>query len=263
MAQVSETKGLILFSRDYKEKDKLIKIFTESAGKVMFFAKGIHRPNNPLRPAIMPFTEAVYIGNLKEDGLSFLNSAKEVHPLRKLQEDIFLNAYGSYILGLVDAAIDDHVYDPALYSFTKQALELMDQGYDGETILNIFELQIMQRFGVALNWRACSICGKTTGAFDFSSKYSGILCQDHWHMDEHRYHADPRSIYFIRMFSTISYDKISSVNLKTETKQAIRKTIDQLYEEYVGLHLKSKRFIDQMGEWQNMLKPVDPDNDLK
>lgn len=39
MAQVGETKGIILFSRDYKEKDKLIKIFTESAGKVMFLQR--------------------------------------------------------------------------------------------------------------------------------------------------------------------------------------------------------------------------------
>ncbi|WP_394814988.1 DNA repair protein RecO, partial [Phocaeicola vulgatus] len=56
MAQIGETKGIILFSRDYKEKDKLIKIFTESAGKVMFFAKGIHRANNPLQTAVQPFT---------------------------------------------------------------------------------------------------------------------------------------------------------------------------------------------------------------
>jgi DNA repair protein RecO (recombination protein O) len=28
-----------------------------------------------------------------------------------------------------------------------------------------------------------------------------------------------------------------------------------LYEEYIGLHLKSKKFIDQMSEWQDVLKP--------
>ena len=48
MAQVGETKGIILFSRDYKEKDKLIKIFTESAGKVMFFCKGNSSCEQPL-----------------------------------------------------------------------------------------------------------------------------------------------------------------------------------------------------------------------
>lgn len=254
MSQVAETKGIILFTRDYKEKDQLIKIFTESAGKVMFFAKGIHRPNHPLRNAVQPFTEAVYIANLKTEGLSFLNSAKDIQPFRKLQEDIFLNAYGAYILGLVDAAIDDHVYDPALYHFTHSALKLLNEGADGETILNIFEIQIMQRFGVALNWRHCGVCGKTTGSFDFSSKYNGILCQEHWGMDEHRYHADPRGIYFLRMFASLSYDKIGEINLKVETKEAIRKILDQLYEEYIGLHLKSKKFIDQMSSWQDLLK---------
>lgn len=259
MANIVESNGLILFTRDYKEKDKLVKIFTESAGKQMFFAKNIQRPNNPLRSAIQPFTEAVYIGNFKTEGLSFLNSAKEVRPLRQLQTDIFLNAYASYILGLVDAAIDDHVYDPMLYRFTSDALHQLDAGADGETIMNIFEVQIMQRFGVSLNWQKCGVCGKTQGAFDFSSKYSGILCEAHWHLDPHRYHADARVIHFLRLFSAITYEKISSINLKPETKQQIRATLDQLYDEYIGLHLKSKKFIDQMSSWQDLLKPKDPE----
>lgn len=258
MANLVESKGLILFTRDYKEKDKLVKIFTESAGKQMFFAKNIQRPNNPLRSAIQPLTEAVYLGNFKSEGLSFLNSAKEVTPLHRLQADIFLNAYGTYILGLVDAAIDDHTYDPQLYQFTSEALHKMDDGEDGETILNIFELQVMQRFGVSLNWQRCGVCGKTQGRFDFSSKYNGILCETHWHLDPHRYHADVRAIYFLRLFAAISYEKISSINLKPETKAAIRQTLDQLYEEYIGLHLKSKKFIDQMSSWQAVLKKPEP-----
>ena len=35
----AETQGLVLYSRNYKEKDKLVKIFTESFGKRMFFVK--------------------------------------------------------------------------------------------------------------------------------------------------------------------------------------------------------------------------------
>ncbi len=38
-----ETKGILLFSKDHKEKDKLVKIFTESAGKQMFYVEGAHR----------------------------------------------------------------------------------------------------------------------------------------------------------------------------------------------------------------------------
>ncbi len=58
----------------------------------------------------------------------------------------------------------------------------------------------------------------------------------------------------VRMFSAISYDKISGIHLKEETKQAIRELIDQLYDEYVGIHLKSKKFIDQMKSWATRIK---------
>ena len=54
MSQLVESKGLILSSRNYKEKDKLVKIFTESSGKMMFYIKGIHRQNQPLAPALLP-----------------------------------------------------------------------------------------------------------------------------------------------------------------------------------------------------------------
>lgn len=251
---LGETKGIILFTKDFKEKDKLVKIFTESYGKLMFFVKGAHRKNNPLLPAILPFTEAVYIGNFREEGLSFLNSSKEVQPFRNIQQDIFINAYGTYILNLVDAAIEDQHYDPNLFQFTHMALSALNEQKDPEIITNIFEIQLLERFGVRPEWHHCVACGETQGKFDYSSKYSGVLCEKHWHLDEQRYHADPRAIHFIRLFSQVSYEKVQIIQVKEETKKSIRETIDMLYDEYVGLHLKSKKFIDQMKTWENTLK---------
>ena len=261
---IQESKGIILFTRNHKEKDKLVKIFTESAGKQMFYVRGAHRPNNPLSPALQPYTAATYIGKFNSEGLSFLNSAKEVHAFRNIQADIFMAGYATYLLNLADAAIEDHVYDPNLYTFLYQALLMMDQGNDGEILTNIFEVQILQRFGVAIHWHECAICGQTQGKFDYSSKYSGVLCEQHWSKDERRYHASPVAIHFIRLFSQITYDKIQSIELKKETKALIRQVIDMLYEEYVGIALKSKKFIDQTGKWENMLQPKsDTANEIK
>lgn len=254
LANVGESKGMILFSRDYKEKDKLVKIFTESSGKLMFYVKGAHRKNNPLTPALQPYSEAVYIGSFKNEGLSFLNAAKDVKPFRKIQEDIFLSAYAAYLLSLVDAAIEDRVYDPHLYQFLHQALKLMDDGMDAEVITNIFEVQLLNRFGVAPIWSHCVICGETQGRFDYSSRNGGVLCERHWERDLHRYHADPKAVHFVRMFSAITYEQIENISVKDETKADIRELIDQLYEEYVGIHLKSKKFIDQMKSWEDVLK---------
>ncbi|MFV0558637.1 MAG: DNA repair protein RecO [Enterococcus sp.] len=248
-----ETEGLILFSKDFKEKDKLVKIFTESAGKQMFFVRGVHKRNSPLAAAILNFTQGTYFGELKTEGLSFLNGAKNVTALRKIQEDIFLAGYATYILNLVDAAIEDRVYDPHLYQFTKEALLMIDQGRDPEIITNIFEVQLLNRFGIALHWENCAVCQETKGRFDYSSKYNGVLCERHWSQDERRYHATPKSIHFLRMFAAISYEQIESIHLQAETKLEIRKTLDLIYDEYVGINLRSKKFIDQMHSWEGLL----------
>lgn len=258
---LGESKGLVLFAKDYKEKDKLVKIFTESFGKQMFFIKNAHRKNNPLMPALLPFTQAVYIGDFRTEGLSFINSSKEVRPFLAIQQDIFLNAYATYILNLADTAIEDRVYDPGLFSFSMQALELIDEGKDPEVITNIYEIQLLHRFGVAIDWRSCRVCGQTQGRFDYSSKYSGVLCEKHWDLDQHRYHGDPKAIHFIRLFSAVSYEKLNKIEVHTETKAQIRKIIDELYDEYVGVHLKSKKFIDQMKTWENTLKEKRSEND--
>ncbi|HCM90161.1 MAG TPA: DNA repair protein RecO [Vagococcus sp.] len=249
-----EVQALVLFSKNYREKDKLVKLFTESHGKKMFFVKNANRKNNPFQAAIQPYTKAVYIADIKLEGLSFLNNVKEIYPFKNIQQDIFISAYATYLLNLVDTAIEDGVYDPALYGFTLEALTLLEKNYDPEIITNIFEVQILERFGVKINWDRCAICGKTEGRFDFSSSYSGLLCESHFHMDERRSHFEMNAIHFIRLFSRINYKQISTIKLKPETKLSIRKTLDELYDEYVGIQLKSKKFITTMKSWENMLK---------
>jgi len=47
---------------------------------------------------------------------------------------------------------------------------------------------------------------------------------------------------------------LETISLKSEIKQELRQFMDQLYEEYVGIHLKSKKFIDSLADWGQLLK---------
>lgn len=254
MRHQEEVQGIVLFNRNYREKDKLVKIFTETYGKKMFFVKGANRKNNPLTPALQSFTKSLYIADIKEEGLSFLNGVKEIKMFEEIQKDIFISAYATYILNLVDIAIEDGTYDPALYGFTLEAITLLNQKIDPEIITNIFEVQLLKRFGISINWKRCCICGETRGKFDYSFSKHGILCEKHWHIDEQRAHFDAVGMHFIRLFSQISYKQINEITLKRETKDMIRFILDDIYTEYVGIFLKSKKFIDDMKNWKNILK---------
>lgn len=249
-----ETKGLIIYSRPHKEKDKLVKIFTEKYGKMVFFVKGATRKNNPLSAGIQPMTEATYAGEIKEEGLSFLNSVKFIKPYTYLQQDIFANAYGTYLLNLADAAIEDKKQDVALFAFLKVALNDLNEKKDPEVITNIFEVQILTRFGVGLHLESCAVCGNREGPFDFSTKYHGLLCQNHFSLDERRFHANPKACYLLKVFSDLPLQQIGHINVSPETKAGLRKILDDIYEEYVGIHLKSKHFIEEMKKWESLMK---------
>ena len=55
----------------------------------------------------------------------------------------------------------------------------------------------------------------------------------------------------------IDFETLETISLKPEIKQELRQFMDQLYEEYVGIHLTSKKFIDSLADWGQLLKEED------
>lgn len=250
--QIRETSGLILYNRNYREDDKLVKIFTETAGKRMFFVK--HAGKSKLSSVIQPLTVADFILKINDDGLSYIEDYRDVEVYKKINADLFTLSYASYVVALADAALVDAVSDPQLFVFLRKTLELMDQGLDYEILTNIFEIQLLERFGVNLNFHDCVFCHRVGLPFDFSYKYSGLLCPQHYEKDQHRSHLDPNVPYLLDRFQNISFEELQSISIKPEMKKKLRQFIDDLYENYVGLHLKSKKFINDLGKWGDIMK---------
>lgn len=254
MAQLEEVEGIVLYRRRHRERDFLVKIFTKRFGKVMFFVRGSKKQQSDLMQAIQPFSRATFIADIREGGLSFLRGSKDLETYRELQIDIFRNAYATYICALADAALEDKIMNLDMYYQIENSLNLLNEEYDPEVIMNIIEIKFLRNFGVAPNFIACSVCGKSEGIFDFSDKYHGILCSEHFYEDPRRLHVNPKAMHLIRLYSVLKLDKIGDISIKPETQQEIKRLIEHIYDESVGLKLKSKKFIDNLHEWEDTLK---------
>lgn len=254
MAEIEEVEGIVLYRRKHRERDFLVKIFTQKFGKIMFYVRGRKGKTSHLSQAIQPFTVATFIADIRDSGLSFLRGAKHVETFRELNTDIFKNAYATYICGLADATSEDHVVNYNLYQQVKDSLHLIDEGYDERVVTNILEIKFLLYFGVQPNLRACAVCGETMGVFDYSDKFHGILCSQHFFEDNRRLHVDPKAVHLIRLYSVIKLDKIGEISIKEQTQNEIIRLIDHIYNESVGLHLKSKKFIDNLYQWEDFLK---------
>lgn len=246
------SQGLVLYNRNFREDDKLVKIFTEQAGKRMFFVK--HAGKSKLAPVIQPLTAANLLMKINDDGLSYIEDYQDVVTYHQINEDLFIMSYASYVAALADASLQDNQPDPALFAFLQKTLELMNNGLDYEVLTNIFEIQILSRFGVSLNFHDCAFCHRPGLPFDFSFKYSGVLCPDHCHQDERRCHLNPNLPFLLDQFQAVRFSELETISLKPDIKKQLRDFIDLLYDEYVGIHLKSKKFIDSLGDWGSILK---------
>ncbi|MDN6162132.1 MAG: DNA repair protein RecO [Atopostipes sp.] len=254
MAKIEELDGVVLYQRKHRERDFLVKIFTKRLGKIMFFVRGSKRQQGEIYQAIQSFTQARFIADVRDSGLSFLRGAKNIERNYDLQTDIFHNSYATYIAELMDAVIEDRQEDYQLYELLQKSLSLINEGYPAEVITNIIEIKLLRPFGVGPNFVACSVCDKTKGTFDYSDKYHGILCSEHFYEDPRRLHIDPKAVHLVRLYSVINLDKIGEISVSQKTQSQIQKLIDHIYDELVGLHLKSKSFIDNLYKWEDYLK---------
>lgn len=250
--QQIETRGLVLYNQNFREDDKLVKIFTEHSGKRMFFVK--HISKSRLTAGIQPLSFADFIVKINDSGLCYIDDIQHIRTFPKIQEDIFTLSYASYLISLADACLEDGIVDESLLAFLETLLELMEEGLDAEVLTNIFEIQILSRFGVSLNFHECLFCHRVGLPFDYSFRFSGVLCPEHYHKDSRRSHLDPNVLYLLDQFQTISFSELKTISLKSDIKQKLRVFIDQIYEEYVGIHLKSKKFIDELSNWGDIFK---------
>lgn len=247
-----ESRGLILYNRNYREDDKLVKIFTETAGKRMFFVK--HASKSKLSSVIQPLTRANFLLKLNDSGLSYIDDYHDAELYQSINEDIFRMSYATYVVALADAAIVDNYPDPQLFAFLVKTLELMNEGLDYEVLTNIFEVQILERFGARLNFHECVFCHRVGQRFDFSYKYSGLLCPDHYDKDIKRSYLDPNVPFLLDRFQSVQFDELKTISLQPEMKQKLRYFLDGIYENYVGVQLKSKKFIDELGKWGDIMR---------
>lgn len=255
MARVNEPfTGLVMMRRDYRERDLLVKMLTDRRGPVMFFVRGARRRGFKLATDILPFTHGHYVGLLADDGLSYLVSAQETHHWRGIEADLTRNAYATYILDLVDAAFTEGRGIGGWYQQIEAALTLIDQGKDPQVIADVMAVQLLGRFGVAPVWDGCVICGQNDLPLDYSESFGGMLCQNHWGRDPYRLHLAPKVVRYLQLFAHLDLRKVARVTVDSATKRGLDRALTQIYDDQVGLHLRSKRFLDQMDTWANRLK---------
>ena len=126
--------------------------------------------------------------------------------------------------------------DVSILDLLKDTLVKMEEGFSPIVLTEILELKLLNYLGVSPSIDCCSVCGNNKGIVTVDSVSGGYLCRNCYHNEKI---VSDKTIKLLRMFYYVDSDSVSL---------EINEFLDDYYDRYTGIYLKSKNFIKQLNK---------------
>ena len=236
--EILKVKGIIISENSYSETSKLLNVFTKEYGIIGVIAKGAKRLKSPLRSVTSKLTYAYFQINYKEGKLSNLVCADVINPFNEIKKDLVKISYSSFLLELTSQVMKQ-TSEKDIFKLLENSLIKIEEGFDPVIITNILELKYLDYLGIKPELNSCAVCGSTK-VLTVSTNKGGFVCNN-CHTNEKI--IDKKSVQILRMLYLVDISKISKISLNDNTKNEIDDFINEYYDKYAGLYLKSKKFL--------------------
>ncbi|ADU29872.1 DNA repair protein RecO [Evansella cellulosilytica] len=242
---LQKVEGLVIRTNDYGETNKIVTIFTRENGKIALMARGAKRPKSRFASSAQIFVYGIFIYQ-SSTGIGTLSQSDVIDSFRDVRSDLKLTAHGAYIVELIDRLTEDRERNPFLFELLYQTFQFLNEGLDPEILTRIFETKMLHVAGVTPVLTQCTSCGSESEFYVFSMKQAGLLCGRCQYEDPNHIKVNIAVIKLLRLFQQLDIQRLGKVNVKQETKKQLKEILSYYYDEFVGIHLKSKRFLDQV-----------------
>lgn len=241
---ITKLEGVVLSEQDYGESSKILQIVTKDQGIISVISKGCKSLKSPLRSVSTKLTYGEFNLYFKKDKLSILTSVDVIDSFDEIKKDIVKISYGAFVLDLASQVLKQN-YNSDIYDLLISSLKKINEGFDPLVITNILELKYLDYLGVLPVLDCCLKCGTTNGIETISSHRGGYICGKCITTEKR---VSSKTIKMIRMFYYVDIAKISKLDISDEVKREINSFLDEYYDNYTGLYLKTKDFIKNLSK---------------
>lgn len=241
---IEQVEGIIISEKPYGETSKIIQCLTKTHGIIGIIAKGSRSLKSDLRSV----TSKLIYGNFniyyKQDKLSNLVSVDVINPFKNIMKDLTKITYASFLIDLTEQVYkqNDSI---EVYELLKNALIKINEDYEPSVITNILELKYLHYLGVMPIIDRCSICGSTSNIITLNSNKGGYICKNCYNNE---IIVSDKTIKLIRMYFYVDISKITKLEISQKSKIEINSFLDDYYDRYTGLYLKSKTLINNLSK---------------
>ena len=241
---LEKIEGIVLSEQAYGETSKIIQVLTNDYGIIGVMAKGAKKIKSSLRNVTGKLSYGYFHLNYKKDKLSNLVSVDIIDSFKNIRKDIKLISYATFLLDL-SGQVMKHNSNTSVFSILTSALKKINNNYDPLVIMNIVELKYLNLLGVMPILDCCSECGETANIVTLSNIKGGYVCNK-CHTTEKI--VSQKTLKLIRGLYYVDISKITKLELEEDIKTELNNFLDDYYETYTGLYLKSKQFLKELNK---------------
>lgn len=240
--KIEEVEGIVISETNYSESSKILNILTKEHKVIGVISKGCRNIKSKLRSVSRKMIYGKFYLYYKEQGLSTLINVDVLNSFNHILMDLTKISYASYIIDLISQVLKQND-DQELFELLKQTLEKIEEGYDVKVLTIIFEIKILDFLGVKPMIDGCSFCGNTKNIVTLNSTAGGYICANCYTNEGM---VSEKTIKLIRLFYYVDIGNIQKLDISNKVIKEINVFLDDYYERYTGLYLKSKNFLNKI-----------------
>ncbi len=234
-------KGIVINEYPFEENSKIINVFTEE--KIIgILAKGAKKIKSPFFSTTARFNYSNFNIKYKENGLSTLVDSDTINNYSNIKKDIIKISYVTYITELV-TKVYKHDNNKNIYYLYISCLNKINEGFNPRIITTILKLKLLDYLGIKPIIDRCVVCGTKNEIVTISSYLGGLVCKNCLKDEEI---MSEKAIKLLRMFYLVDIKKIDKIEVNKDIIKELENFIEDYYNRYTGLYLKSKDFLNEI-----------------
>lgn len=245
---IKKIEGIIISSVDYKESSKIINVLTPTEGMIGILAKGCKNIKSKLSATTNLLSYGIFHLNYHNGSIPYLIEIDILNNLKNIKKDLIRLNYSLFLAELASQVSKTENTDE-IYQLLIDGLLKINDFYDSQIITNIIELKLLKYLGIKPSMNECVNCKSKSNIVTISSYKGGLLCQNCLGNEAI---FQLKTIKLIRLFFEIDLKKITKIEINDDIKKELNLFIDDYYDRYSGLYLKSKNLLQKFSQFNQV-----------
>jgi DNA repair protein RecO (recombination protein O) len=240
MPQV-KTEAILLKGNNYRDRSKIVTLYTRSHGKMTMVAKGVRDTKSRWGGVLqsMAYLNVMFYYN-ENRSLHLLSGADYCKSFQSIFNDFEKMQTGFRIIELINKTTEDHHESSSLFKLLAGTLEDLDNATKNySNLLFNFEFRLAKILGFAFSAEELTAKGTNHDKLN-QNKPEGVLnsgdgSYSHWGQNQELTKGDIKNIIAI---ASGNFNSLMSLSIS----KASEKTIDRFFENYFRNHIENMSF---------------------